>query len=95
MQKYSKKPNNIEIKKNIFNKKYINNKSPLDNNLINEIRQSKIDIAKNSVPINYIKVDEKITTTVFKIPINVSIFENQMQIIIKKIKNIYFIQKMY
>ena len=74
MQKYSKKPNNIEIKKNIFNKKYINNKSPLDNNLINEIRRSKIDIAKNSVPINYIKVDEKITTTVFKIPINVSIF---------------------
>ena len=38
--------------------------------LFKEIEKSKREVMKNSVPLHYIKVDEKIITTVYQIPIN-------------------------
>lgn len=74
MKKHVKKEKNSQIKKNIQIKRYIN-KKPLENqNLLKEIQKSKIEIKKNSVPLNYIKINEKITTKVYKIPINIGIF---------------------
>ena len=62
MKKNVKKDNNNEIKKKVQKKLYINNKPLQDQNLMKEIEKSEMEIAKNSVPLNYIKVDEKITT---------------------------------
>ena len=71
------------MKKNIKNKifsrknnkfhmprKTNNNISPHKKALMKEVEKSKKEAIKTSVPINYIKVNEKITTTVYHIPIN-------------------------
>jgi len=59
MKLRSSKENNKKEKYEIKNKE-----------LFKEIEKSKREIMKNSVPLHYIKVDEKIITTVYQIPIN-------------------------
>ena len=93
MKKNVKKDNNNEIKKKVQKKLYINNKPLQDQNLMKEIEKSEMEIAKNSVPLNYIKVDEKITTTVFKIPLNVGHLREPHSNIIKDNKNNIFHKK--
>ena len=61
---------NVEINKNI---KIIRRNYREDINLEEEIQKSKIEAKKNSIPLNYIKIDEKISTIVYKIPINMRI----------------------
>ena len=66
------------MKKNIGinnNNKIIHNIYREDNDLEKEIRKSKKEAKKNSIPLNYIKIDEKISTTVYKIPINMRILK--------------------
>ena len=93
MKKYVKKESNNQFPKKVQKKKYMINKPLQDKNLIKEIEKSKREIAKNSVPLHYIKVDEKITTTVFKIPFSVGLLREPNSNIMKENKNNIFHKK--
>ena len=51
-----------------------------DKFLIREIEKIKNEKMKNNIPINYVKVDEKILTAVYKIPNDEAIIKNNNQI---------------
>ena len=63
-----KKIDSINRKSN--EKIYINNISSSEKFLIKEIEKSKQEAIKNSIPLNYVKVDEKVITKVYKIPVD-------------------------
>jgi hypothetical protein len=66
MEKFSKynNDNNNIIKERVVTHKVIEPSKAL----MKEIRKAQNEAIKDSVPLNFVKVDEKITTTVYKIP---------------------------
>ena len=77
MRKCKKKENFEKSRENFqisLTKKRIN--FP-DKYLLKEIEISKKEALKTSIPLNYIKVNETLTTTVYKIPMENSIFRNK------------------
>ncbi len=64
MEKYRKYNNDNVIKERVVTHKVIEPSKAL----MREIRKAQNEAVKDSVPLNFIKVDEKITTTVYKIP---------------------------
>ena len=66
MKKYMKYENCDFIKKRVVTHKVI---KP-SRGLMKEIKKSQMEAIEDSVPISFMKIDEKITTTVYKIPQN-------------------------
>ena len=64
MEKYMKYNNEHVIKERVVTHKVVEPTKAL----MKEIKRAQKEAIKDSVPLNYIKVDEKITTTVYKIP---------------------------
>ena len=64
MEKYTKYNNDNIIKERVVTHKVIEPSKAL----MKEIKRAQNEAIKDSVPLNFIKVDEKITTTVYKIP---------------------------
>ena len=60
---------------NNIHKKISNNISTQNKGILKEVEKSKKEALKTSVPIHYVKVDEKITTTVYEIPINKNVLK--------------------
>ena len=65
MEKYKKYKNNDNIiKERVVTHKVVEPSKAL----MKEIKRAQNEAVKDSVPLNFVKVDEKITTTVYKIP---------------------------
>ena len=68
--KHVRKNENNNIHKKISNNILTQNKG-----ILKEVEKSKKEALRTSVPIHYVKVDEKITTTVYEIPINKNVLK--------------------
>ena len=77
MRIFNKKKKIDEINEKKHEKIYINKISPKEKFLIKEIEKSKREATKNTIPLNYVKVDEKVITKVYKIPLNKSLLKGK------------------
>jgi len=64
MKKYMKFNNDVIIKKRIITHKVVEPSRAL----MKEIKKSQMEAIEDSVPLNFMKIDEKITTAIYKIP---------------------------